>query len=96
MCFTLESKGDGENRTLLEDMKPESDRLAAAAAAEEEEGKAKASPVESPPPLIGCVSESRGELGLVGVPPSLLPPLDPPPQPPPPLPQLRPPPPPRP
>ena len=66
-------------------MKPESDRLAAAAAAaaaaEEEEGKAKAASVESPP-----VSESRGELGLVGVPPSLLPPdelL--------PLPQLRPP-----
>ena len=86
----MESKGEGENRTLLVDMKPESDRLAAAAA--EEEGKANASPVESPPPLIGCVRESRGELGLVGVPPSLLPPLEPPPLTPPPLPQLRPPP----
>ena len=92
--LTFDSNGDGENRTLLEEMKPESDRLAAAAA--EEEGKAKqASPVESPPPIPPIpppVRESRGELGLVGVPPSLLPPLDPPPLTPPPLPQLRPPP----
>ena len=44
---TFESNGDGENRTLLVDTNPESDRLAAAAAAaEEDEGKAKS--VESP------------------------------------------------
>ena len=52
--LTFDSNGEGENRTLLEEMKPESDRLAAAAAAAEveEEGKAKqASPVESPPPI---------------------------------------------
>ena len=38
---TFESNGDGENRTLLDETKPESDLLAAAAAA-------KAASVESP------------------------------------------------